>query len=85
MVIRCENSSPARGDLAITASVPEDAVKGIESVLTIVGGKVVHGGGPFALAPPLPPVVARRELGLSALSIPRDLRRGVLGGTFAPA
>jgi hypothetical protein len=48
-------------DLAVLSadyfSVPEEAIKGIESVLTIAGGKVVYGGGPFsALAPPLPPV-----------------------------
>lgn len=38
-------------------SVPEERIKDLESVLTIVGGKVVHGAGPFGpLAPPLPPV-----------------------------
>jgi Amidohydrolase family len=37
-------------------SVPEDAIKDITSVLTVVGGKVVHGSGDFQkLAPPLPP------------------------------
>lgn len=35
---------------------PEDQIKGLASVLTIVGGKVVYGDGPFGkLAPPLPP------------------------------
>ncbi len=38
-------------------SVPEEDIKHIESVLTVVGGKVVHGAGGFSpLAPPLPPV-----------------------------
>lgn len=38
-------------------SVPDDAIRNIESVLTIVGGKIVFGQGPFAgEAPPLPPV-----------------------------
>ncbi len=37
-------------------SVPEDAIKDITSVLTVVGGKIVHGSGDFQkLAPPLPP------------------------------
>jgi len=48
------------GDLAVLSadyfSVPEEEIKGIESVLTLVGGKVVYGAGEFAdLAPePLP-------------------------------
>jgi predicted amidohydrolase YtcJ len=38
-------------------SVPEERIKHLESVLTIVGGKVVHGSGEFAqLAPPPLPV-----------------------------
>jgi predicted amidohydrolase YtcJ len=37
-------------------SVAEEQIKGIESDLTVVGGKVVYGRGDFArLAPPLPP------------------------------
>ena len=48
------------GDLAVLSgdyfSVPENEIKGLESVLTIVGGQVVHAAGPFtALAPPVPP------------------------------
>ena len=48
-------------DLAVLSadyfSVAEEEIKGIESLLTIMGGKVVHAGGDFgALAPPLPPV-----------------------------
>jgi predicted amidohydrolase YtcJ len=39
-------------------SVPEEDIKGIESVLTVVGGKVVYGAGEFAkLAPPPLPVM----------------------------
>jgi len=38
-------------------SVPEERIKHLESVLTIVGGKVVYGSGEFAhLAPPPLPV-----------------------------
>ncbi|MFA7405868.1 MAG: amidohydrolase, partial [Pelobacteraceae bacterium] len=38
-------------------TVPDDEIKGIEAVLTIMDGKIVHGSGEFAnLAPPLPPV-----------------------------
>jgi predicted amidohydrolase YtcJ len=37
-------------------TVPEDQISHIASVLTLVGGDVVHGGGPFSkLAPSLPP------------------------------
>jgi hypothetical protein len=48
-------------DLAVLSadyfSVPEEDISGIESVLTLVDGKIVHGSGGFgALAPPLPPV-----------------------------
>jgi predicted amidohydrolase YtcJ len=48
-------------DLAVLShdyfSVPALEIKRIESVLTIMGGKVVHGGEEFnPLAPPLPPV-----------------------------
>lgn len=38
-------------------AVEDDAIRGLESVLTMVGGRVVHGTGEYAsLAPPLPPV-----------------------------
>ena len=48
-------------DLAVLSSdyflVPEEEIRGIESVLTIVDGKVVHGAGEFGnLAPPSLPV-----------------------------
>lgn len=36
-------------------SVPEEAIKNIESMMTMVGGKVVYGAGPYErLAPPAP-------------------------------
>lgn len=36
---------------------PVEEIKGIESLLTIMGGRIVHGAGEFgALAPPLPPI-----------------------------
>lgn len=48
-------------DLAVLSAdyfqIPEEEIKGIEAVLTIMGGKIVHGSDAFAsLAPPLPPV-----------------------------
>jgi hypothetical protein len=48
-------------DLAVLSadyfSVPEEEIKGIEAVLTVMGGKVVYGAGDYSsLAPPLPPV-----------------------------
>lgn len=47
-------------DLAMLSSdyfsVPEEQIKGIESVLTVVGGMVVYGKGEYEpLAPPMPP------------------------------
>ena len=49
-------------DLAVLSadyfSVPEEQIKNLEAVLTIVGGTPVYGTGPFAaLAPPPPPVL----------------------------
>ena len=49
-------------DLAVLSgdyfSVPEERIKGLESVLTLVGGKVVHAAQAFSsLAPPSLPVV----------------------------
>jgi predicted amidohydrolase YtcJ len=48
-------------DLAVLTadyfSIPDEEIKRIESVLTIVGGRVVHGGAEFSeMSPPLPPV-----------------------------
>ena len=47
-------------DLAVLTAdfmnIPEDEIKNLASILTVVDGAVVHGDGPFrALAPPLPP------------------------------
>jgi predicted amidohydrolase YtcJ len=47
-------------DLAVLSGdyfdVPEDSIGDLASVLTVVGGRIVHGAGDFAhLAPPLPP------------------------------
>ena len=47
-------------DLAVLSgdymSVPEEQIRDITSVLTVVGGNVVYGDGSFSkLAPPLPP------------------------------
>jgi predicted amidohydrolase YtcJ len=47
-------------DLAVLSadymSVPEQAIKELTSVLTVLGGNVVHADGPFGkLSPPLPP------------------------------
>ena len=48
-------------DLAVLSAdyitVPANEIRHISSLLTVVGGKIVHGGGCYAdLAPPLPPV-----------------------------
>jgi predicted amidohydrolase YtcJ len=54
--------APGRyADLAVLSddylTVDDDSIRGLESVLTVVGGRVVHGAAEFApLAPPLPPV-----------------------------
>lgn len=38
-------------------TVPEERIRTIESVLTVVGGEVVYGAGPFAsMSPSLPPI-----------------------------
>src|SRR6266851_3468262 len=49
-------------DLAVLSadyfSIPEEQIKSLEAVLTMVGGTPVYGAGPFApLAPPPPPVL----------------------------
>ncbi|HEX4595971.1 MAG TPA: amidohydrolase family protein, partial [Bryobacteraceae bacterium] len=50
------------GDLAVISadyfSIPEEEIKDLESVLTIVGGKVVYGAAEFEnLAPPAPAIL----------------------------
>ncbi len=47
------------GDIAVLSddyfNVPEEAIKHITSMMTMVGGRIVHADGPFkSLAPPLP-------------------------------
>jgi hypothetical protein len=55
-------------------SVPDEEIKSLESVLTIVGGKPVYGAEEFAgFAPPLPPV------------LPEWSPVAVYGGYFKPA
>lgn len=49
-------------DLAVLSAdffnIPEDEIRQLASVLTIVGGRIVYGDGEFsALAPPLPPAM----------------------------
>src|SRR5262245_65891248 len=49
-------------DLAVLSAdyfaIPEEQIKSLEALLTIVGGKPVYGAGPFApLAPPPTPVL----------------------------
>jgi len=65
-------------DLAVLSadyfSVPDEEIKSLESVLTIVGGKPVYGAEEFAgFAPPLPPV------------LPEWSPVAVYGGYFKPA
>jgi predicted amidohydrolase YtcJ len=39
-------------------AVPEQDISGLSSLLTVLGGEIVHGGGPFSgMAPPLPPAM----------------------------
>jgi predicted amidohydrolase YtcJ len=84
-------------DLAVLSadyfSIPDDDVKRLESVLTIVGGRVVHGAAEFAsLAPPLPPAspdwspVARYGGYARALptSATRSAAAAILSRTHAP-
>jgi hypothetical protein len=58
-------------------SVPEDEIQDIESVLTLLGGKAVHGVGPFAdMAPPLPTANAGLVAGADLRRLPETgLRR----------
>jgi predicted amidohydrolase YtcJ len=49
-------------DLAVLSAdyfhIAESEIAGLESVLTVLGGKVVYGAGPFSdLSPPIPPVI----------------------------
>lgn len=65
-------------DLAVLSEnyfdIPEEAIKGIEAVLTIMDGKIVHGSQEFGhLAPALPPVS------------PDWSPTGIYGGTYQQA
>jgi predicted amidohydrolase YtcJ len=47
------------GDLAVLSEdyfrIPDEAIRNITSLMTVVGGRIVHADGPFAsMAPPLP-------------------------------
>ena len=59
-------------------SVPEEQIKGIESVMTVVDGKVVYAAGSSPLAPPPLPVLPEWSPVTSAGPLP--LRAAVGGG-----
>jgi len=64
-------------------SVPEERIKGIESVLTVVGGRIVYAAGEFSqLAPPTLPVLPEwspvRVYG--GYGAPMDVRRAARAG-----
>jgi predicted amidohydrolase YtcJ len=51
-------------------SVPETRIRQTEALLTLVGGEVVHGSGPFAsFAPPAPPAGSGRPVSAAAASL----------------
>ena len=73
-----------------TSPCPEDEIQDIASVLTVVGGKLVHGAGDFAdLAPPLPPadagLVAGPDLSAATSSAPATARRANTPSRQRPA
>ena len=79
-------------DLAVLSedyfTVPDDQIKGIESVLTVMGGQVVHATDAFApLAPPSLPVLPEwspvRVFG--GYGAPLDLRKAARAGVPVPA
>jgi hypothetical protein len=59
-------------------SVPEEGIKGIESVLTVVGGKIVHAADEFASHAP-PPIPVLPEWSpvkvFGGYGAPRDVKR----------
>jgi hypothetical protein len=77
-------------DLAVLSadlfSVPEEAIPSIVSVLTIVGGKVVYGAGPFSLlSPSLPSVIPNwSPVRASDLNRPTLTHRS-MAGSVGPA
>ena len=57
---KARSRSGQLADLAVLSAdymnIPEDEIKDLTSVLTVLGGQVVHGEGPFRThSPPLPP------------------------------
>jgi hypothetical protein len=77
-------------DLAVLTddyfSVPEEQIKGLESVLTVVGGKIVHGTGDFASHAP-PPVPVLPEWSpvkvFGGYGAPLDIRKAARAGVPA--
>ena len=68
-------------------SVPEERIKGIESVLTIVGGKIVHARDEFApLAPPPIPVLPEWSpvKYFGGYGAPLDVRKAARAGVPIP-
>jgi predicted amidohydrolase YtcJ len=70
-------------------SVPEEKIKAIESVLTVVGGKIVHAAGEFSshAPPPLPVLPEWSPVKVfGGYGAPLDVRRAARAGVpFAPA
>src|SRR5450755_3700115 len=68
-------------------SVPEEQIKGIESVLTVVGGKVVHATDEFAPHAPLPiPVLPEWSPAkyFGGYGAPLDVRKAARAGVPMP-
>src|SRR5256885_10749975 len=68
-------------------SVPEERIKSIESVLTIVGGKIVHAIGEFSShAPPAIPVLPEWSpiKAFGGYGAPLDVRRAARAGVPVP-
>jgi predicted amidohydrolase YtcJ len=69
-------------------SVPEEDIKGIESVLTLVGGSIVHASGEFSDHSPAPLPVLPEWSPVKAFGgygAPLDLRKAALAGVPVPA
>jgi predicted amidohydrolase YtcJ len=68
-------------------TVPEEEIKGIESLLTVVGGKVVYGSGEFGgLDPGLPPVLPEWSpiKVYGGYGAPLDMRKAARAGVPLP-
>jgi predicted amidohydrolase YtcJ len=84
-------------DLAVLSDdyfqVDEDRIRDIDSVLTVVGGRIVHGAGEFSsLGPPLPPpspdwapsrrfALAQREARSAAIAVARRVPAASAAGS----